>query len=185
MQVYYRSIEVSITAAQSLSLSLRHLHFPSDRPSLLRSLTLVATITSLPIRWRLRLRSAPEAVYDLIATPAGRARFWADAAEEREGLIDFRFSNGQRLASHVLERTRPSRFRLTYFGGSEVTFDLAPVDGDTDLTLTETGVPPEERAQNEAGWVSVLLTLKAAADFGVDLRSHEPGCTWEQGYVDV
>jgi hypothetical protein len=35
-----------------------------------------------------------------------------------------------------------------------------------------------------AGWVSVLLALKAAADFRVDLRSHDPQRTWSQGYAD-
>jgi hypothetical protein len=35
-----------------------------------------------------------------------------------------------------------------------------------------------------AGWVSVLLALKAAADFGIDLRNHDPARTWNKGYVD-
>lgn len=35
-----------------------------------------------------------------------------------------------------------------------------------------------------AGWVSVLLALKAAVDFSVDLRNHDPGRTWDQGYAD-
>jgi hypothetical protein len=28
------------------------------------------------------------------------------------------------------------------------------------------------------------MALKAAADFGVDLRSHDPARTWDQGFVD-
>jgi hypothetical protein len=28
------------------------------------------------------------------------------------------------------------------------------------------------------------LVLKAAADFGADLRNHDPARTWEQGYVE-
>lgn len=28
------------------------------------------------------------------------------------------------------------------------------------------------------------MALKAAADFGVDLRNHDPTRTWDQGYVD-
>lgn len=31
----------------------------------------------------------------------------------------------------------------------------------------------------------MLLALKAAVDFAIDLRSHDPGRTWEHGYVDV
>jgi hypothetical protein len=57
--------------------------------------------------------------------------------------------------------------------------------GGTDLTLTEIGVPGEEYDQNLSGGVSVLLMLKAAVDFGVDLRSHHPDRTWEAKYVDV
>jgi hypothetical protein len=32
--------------------------------------------------------------------------------------------------------------------------------------------------------VSVLLALKAAVDFSVDLRNHDAGRTWCSGYVD-
>ena len=49
--------------------------------------------------------------------------------------------------------------------------------GGTDLTLTETGVPSEWRKENLAGWVSVLLALKAAVDHGVDLRVHDTSRT--------
>jgi hypothetical protein len=35
-----------------------------------------------------------------------------------------------------------------------------------------------------AGWVSVQLALKAAVDFGVDLRTHDPARSWDQGYAE-
>jgi hypothetical protein len=57
--------------------------------------------------------------------------------------------------------------------------------GGTDLTLFEEGAPPAEEKQNHAGWVSVLLLLKAAVDFGIDLRSHDPGRTWDNSFVDA
>ena len=56
--------------------------------------------------------------------------------------------------------------------------------GGTDLTLTETGVPAKWREENRAGWVSVLMALKAAIDFDVDVRSHDPQRTWDQGFVE-
>lgn len=56
--------------------------------------------------------------------------------------------------------------------------------GGTDLTLTETGVPARWREQNVAGWVSVLMALKAAVDFDVDLRNHDYRRTWDQGFAD-
>ncbi len=43
---------------------------------------------------------------------------------------------------------------------------------------------PDEWLQFYPGWVSWLLTLKAAADFDVDLRNSSPGRTWGQRYVD-
>jgi uncharacterized protein YndB with AHSA1/START domain len=144
-------------------------------------------ITKAPIiRWRAHLRSAPAVVFRMLATAEGRARFWAESAEEADGIICFRFSNGQQLDAEVWQSVSPSRLQLTYFGGSVVTFELQEAEGGgTDLTLTEECAPPEEYEQNRAGWVSVLLMLKAAVDYQVDLRNEDPGRTWEQGYIDV
>lgn len=35
-----------------------------------------------------------------------------------------------------------------------------------------------------AGWVSVLMAMKAAVDHGVDLRTHDESRTWGDGYAD-
>ncbi len=138
------------------------------------------------IRWKLHLAAPPERVYLTLATPEGRARFWALTAEERDGMIDFRFRNGERIESRILERAPSRRFVTTYFGGSRVEFDLAPDGrGGTDLSLTESAVPEAEFLDNLPGWVSVLLSLKAAVDHGVDLRNPDPSRQWDQGYVDV
>jgi hypothetical protein len=48
----------------------------------------------------------------------------------------------------------------------------------------------DENAKNEfeyeirSGWISVLLLLKAAVDFGVDMRNHDPKRTWDHTYCD-
>ena len=137
------------------------------------------------VSWRVHLTSPPAAVYDLLASAAGRRRFWAESAEERDGVIEFRFSNGAVWRGQVLDREPPRRFAVEYFGGSHATFECAADGaGGTDLTLTETGIAAAEWDENRAGWVSVLLALKAAADFGVDLRNHDPARTWEAGFVD-
>ncbi len=85
----------------------------------------------------------------------------------------------------MLEQIPPHRYAVEYFGGSRVAFDVAS-DGasGTDLVLTESGISPDEWAENYAGWVSVLLSLKAAVDFEVDLRNHDPARSWKIGYVD-
>ncbi len=138
------------------------------------------------IRWRLHLRSAPERVFDALASESGRRSFWADEAPEMDGIIHFTFANGARLESPVLVKDPPARFALEYFGGSEVRFDLAEDGaGGTDLTLTETGIPEPNWVIHLPGWIPVLLGLKAAVDFSVDLRNKDPDRSWDQGYVDV
>ena len=80
----------------------------------------------------------------------------------------------------VLENEPPHSFALEYFG-HETRFRLSgDASGGTDLVLTST----DTERETYAGWVSVLLALKAAADFDVDLRNHDPQRTWEHRYVD-
>lgn len=140
----------------------------------------------LPIRWKLHLRSPPAEVYRFLATAEGRRRFWAESAEQIDNEIEFRFSNGAKLRSSIISTHPESEFRVSYFDGSTVTFRLEEDGNDgTDLILTEEGVSEANWSENHAGWISVLLSLKAAVDHGVDLRNHDPGRTWEDGYVDV
>ena len=137
------------------------------------------------IEWRLHLRASPERVFAMLATNEGRRRFWAESADESDGVITFRFPDGTELQSRILERVPPTRFALEYFAGAKVLFECAPDGGGgSDLRLTEIGTPAADRAENLAGWASVLLCLKAAADHGADLRNHDPARTWADGYVD-
>src|SRR5215472_18983635 len=137
------------------------------------------------IAWRLQLTSPPEAVYRMLATNEGRACFWAESAIAEDGAITFTFPNGATWRGAILEDVPPHRFAVCYYGGSVATFELASDGaGGTDLRLTDAGIPAEDRTEVIAGWVSVLLALKAAADFGVDLRNHDPCRTWDHGYVE-
>jgi hypothetical protein len=138
------------------------------------------------VRWRLHLASPPRVVHRFLATDAGRRAFWAAAAPERDGVIHFRFPAGVTLEAPVLENVPPRLFALAYFGGRPVRFELEADDhGGTDLTLVEADVPPADREDHLPGWVSVLMSLKAAVDFSVDLRNHSTERTWERGYIDV
>ena len=135
--------------------------------------------------WRLHLRSPRAAVYRMLSTDEGRARFWAERAIETDEGIAWRFPNGLAIDTQVLERCPPAKFVVEYLGGTTATFELADDGADgTDLTLSDVGVPGEDLAQVSAGWVSVLLALKAAVDYGVDLRSHDQRRTWDAGFVD-
>lgn len=138
------------------------------------------------IQWRIHLSSPPEKVFEALATERGRTAFWAAKAPEYEGVIHFRFSNGMAFKSKVLDRKPSSLFAVEYFGGSRVEFQLVEDSaGGTDLTMTESQVPEENRLIHLSGWIPVLLALKAAVDFSVDLRNNDPERNWDNGYVDV
>ena len=137
------------------------------------------------ILWRLHLRSPIQQVFEALSTDGGRACFWAESAIEQEGVIQFVFPNGILWEGRILETVPPNRYAVRYYGGSVATFVLEEDGGGgTDLTLTDQGVPPEDRVEVIAGWVSVLMALKAAVDFGVDLRTHDPQRTWDHRYVE-
>lgn len=137
-----------------------------------------------PIRWRMHLGVAPEAVFGALDSDEGRGSFWAESAEESEGRIHFRFVNGMRYESEILLRRAPSVWAIDYFGG-EARFELAPDGaGGSDLLLSHQGVGLEEWQEVHAGWLNVLFPLKAYVVHGVDLRNHDPSRTWERGYAD-
>ena len=136
------------------------------------------------IKWHLHLDSSPEQVYKLIASDSGRAQFWAESAIEEDGHVQFKFVNGWEWRGKILKNQPPTHFSVNYFD-SNTSFDLVgDGDGGTDLTLTDEGVASAHREEVIAGWVSVLMALKGAADFGVDLRNHDPNRSWDQGYCD-
>lgn len=138
-----------------------------------------------PIQWRIHLKSGPGRVYEFLATDQGRAKFWAESAEEENGQVYFIFPDGQSWRGAILEAVPDTIFKIVYYGGSTTTFRLAETpEGGTDLLLTDDGVDPKYRAEVAAGWVSVLMALKAAVDYGADLRNHDPRRTWDQGYAD-
>ena len=137
------------------------------------------------IRWKIHLKSAPEAVYEKLSTDEGRAALWAEAAAERDSVIHFVFPNQAEWNGKILENVPAHKFKVEYYGGSITTFELkSDGAGGTDLTLTDQGAPEEDRTEVIAGWVSVLMALKASVDFGVDLRNHDPKRTWDDGYVE-
>ena len=133
------------------------------------------------IEWRVHLASPPGRVYELLASAAGREGFWAASAPEREGVIEFSFPGGLEWRGRIVVAEPPRTFSVNYYGDTEVVFTLDDDGrGGCDLLLTDSA----DDAETMAGWVSVLLALKAAADFDVDLRNHDPTRTWNEGYVD-
>lgn len=139
------------------------------------------------VAWKVHCASPADRIHRLLATDEGRASFWAGSAREvAPGEIDFRFPSGDVWRGTILRNEPPRVFSCTYSGGSVVTFELAPASpSGTIVTCTNDAIPPEEFLLNHAGWVSVLLNLKAVADHGIDLRQGGPHRTWEEGFVDV
>lgn len=136
------------------------------------------------IRWKLHFMSARETVYDALATDDGRARFWAESAPEVNEVITFHILGYDPSPGNILQRDRPNLFKLEYFG-TIVEFGLRDDGaGGTDLLLTATQVDEAFRMEMVAGWISVLMSMKAAVDHGVDLRNHSELRSWNNGYVD-
>jgi uncharacterized protein YndB with AHSA1/START domain len=137
------------------------------------------------IYWRLHLKSPTARVYQALSTDAGRAAFWAESANEHEGTIHFIFPGGIEWEGRVLQAVPYSHYAVQYYGNTTTSFTLQDDgQGGTDLTLTDTGVSPQDRTEVIAGWVSVLMALKAAVDFGIDLRAHDPERNWDSGFVE-
>lgn len=136
------------------------------------------------IRWKLHFEASREKVFEALSTDAGRASFWAESATEADGAITFNFLNHPPVTGRVLGCEAGSSFTVEYFG-AVTEFSLSDDGkGGTDLTLVASGVPDDERVEVIAGWVSVLMAMKAAVDHGVDLRNHDASRTWSQGYAD-
>ncbi|HEX8624884.1 MAG TPA: SRPBCC domain-containing protein [Allosphingosinicella sp.] len=136
------------------------------------------------IDWRVHFAASPEAVWQAWTTDGGRELFWAETSRAAAAGFELSFVNGESVRVEVVEARAPGLLVFRYFGGSTVTLDLAPDGtGGCDLRLREEGAP--DPVGNYAGWVSVLLACKAAVDLGVDLRSHDPARSWDEGFVDV
>jgi len=136
------------------------------------------------IRWKMHFISPMEEVFSALATDEGRALYWAESAPEVNGIVTFRILGYEPFSGRILKKATPSLFTLEYFG-TIVEFSLQDDGkGGTDLSLVATEVDESIRMEMVAGWVSVLMAMKAAVDHGVDLRNHDESRTWGDGYAD-
>lgn len=136
------------------------------------------------IRWKMHFLSPKEDVFSALATDEGRARYWAESAPEVNGQVTFHILGYEPFAGRILTSNAPSLFALEYFG-TIVEFSLQDDGGGgTDLSLVAMQVDESIRMEMVAGWVSVLMAMKAAVDHGVDLRNHDKSRTWSDGYAD-
>ncbi len=137
------------------------------------------------IRWKLHLHSPRARVYEFLNTDAGRAKFWAESAMENDGAIEFVFPNAWTWRGKILDRVPQEKFSVIYFGNSIAIFELRDDgNGGTDVFLSHAEVPAQDRVEVIAGWASVLMQMKAAIDFEIDLRNHDKTRTWDEGFVE-
>lgn len=139
-----------------------------------------------PVEWKLHLASSPEVVFDLLTTDRGRERFWAERSATVDGAFILTFTGGEELRSEIVAQSRPHDFAFRYFNETLVELRLeADGSGGTEISLSEIGFKDSaHRTENLAGWIQVLLCLKAAADHGIDLRNHDPRRTWAAAYCE-
>lgn len=134
--------------------------------------------------WRLYCASPPDQVYAMWTSDAGRMRFWAEESRSEGPAFRLRFPDGTEEVCTICAAEPLKRFTFTYFR-SEVELSFTPdEDGGTVVELANRRVPEEEYEEALPGWVSVLLAFKAAVDFGIDIRNHDPRRTWGRRYVD-
>lgn len=136
------------------------------------------------ITWKLLLKSNPKTVFDLLTSSEGIVKFWAEKSSKKDNRIHFIFPNGQEYTSRIIKHTLNKEFHIDYFN-SLVKFKLESCEnGGTELLLINEHVPADDYVEVSAGWVSVLMNLKAVADFNCDLRNHNDKKTWSQGYIN-
>ena len=136
------------------------------------------------IEWKVHFKSPIEKVFEFLNTDKGRSKFWAEETKEEADFIEFKILNYPPYKAQIIEKISNKRLRLDYFG-TDVTFDLTQSDYlGTDLYLKAITPNQETKFEMTAGWVSVLMAMKAAVDFGIELRKHNSERSWENGYLD-
>jgi uncharacterized protein YndB with AHSA1/START domain len=123
------------------------------------------------IFWKLHFVSSPEKVYSALSKSEERKKYWADSAEEKNGVISYVFNNLNFTdVGKVIEAVPNKKYSVVYLS-TEVTFTIkSDGKGGADMALLVKKVPADRKVELIAGWVNWLMTMKAAVDHGIDLR---------------
>ncbi len=133
---------------------------------------------------KIHCRSIVQQVFSMLNTVEGRSKFWAESTIQTGEKIHFIFPNRQEYNSAIIEINPPNLFSIDYFHSTVHFYLEESSNGGTDVTLINDNVTEDEYCDVSKGWVSVLLALKAAVDFNIDLRNHDVGRKWDEGFVD-
>jgi hypothetical protein len=135
--------------------------------------------------WRVHLLAPRELVFDLITPEFEPGPYRASSAGRLDGENGWLAPEGAHLKDATLDLTPPRRIVARYAGGGVATLELSDDGrGGTVLRLTDVGQQAEDRTELVAGWVSVLLALKASVDFSLDLRDHDRRTFWTGAYLE-
>ena len=136
------------------------------------------------LQWRVHLDATPEAVYARLATDDGRESFWAESSKTLDDDVWLVFPDQSTTTVRIVLQRPPLLLEMDYFGVS-TRFALQPAgEQATVLEVTASNIPAHDMVDLAAGWVSVLLNLKAVINFGHDLRNHARPRTWADRFVD-
>jgi len=133
---------------------------------------------------KIKLSSSPEKIYELLSTNHGREKFWVEKSVESNKIVTFYFPNGAIENCRILKKVEEKYFKIEYFNSLVEFKIIRHSEKECILELNNFNIPAADRFEQYAGWVSVLLSLKAYADFGIDLRNHHPDYTWDQHFID-
>lgn len=135
-----------------------------------------------------------EAVWNLLATPEGLARWFAlgcegDIEEDREFRLVWSPNprEGEISSHRVTVWEPPKKFGFTW-PAVQLTFELSRHNTVTILKLTCSYMGGNEtvaelQIEELAGWTLHLLNLKSIAEGGIDLRTPGRTYAWEKGFI--
>lgn len=135
------------------------------------------------VNWQVYIKARKSEVYKYLTEDNLRERFWVEKSETNGHNVVFQFPNGVTTVCNFLSQTPDTQVKLTYFD-TLVEFDLQELESGTVLKLSNTGISDTDYEEILAGWVSVLLSLKAAVQFNVDIRNHDARRCWDQRFVE-
>jgi hypothetical protein len=135
------------------------------------------------LRWKVHLDASPESVYERLSSDSGRESFWVESSQDADGQVTLVFPDRSTTILGILSERPPHVLEVDYFN-VHTRLTLQRIGRSTVLEVTASGIPADDLLELAAGWVSVLLNLKAVVNFGNDLRNHDHVRTWLDGFVD-
>lgn len=134
------------------------------------------------VSWRVVCHANIKKVFDLIATDSGRTKFWCEQSTTSEDHIHMIFPGGETETARILKYDRPTSMEIIYFG-AVTKFQITELRSGC-VVHVEAIVRDADFDETNAGWVSVLMNLKAVSTYDIDLRNHKQDYSWARGFID-